>query len=299
MGPTATVAAAPTAGEYLPLPWTEERILEILGVEAPDTVVQEVLALPTGLRLLLAEDDATNRQLIAEMLRRMGGDVRTVSDGAAAVEEVAGGTFDIVLLDLNMPVMDGLEAVRVIRDRLAGIEELAVLALTADPGWIDRSVLAAAGFNGYVMKPTTMADLQVGITKALERMPQDAPVAVESAAPAVSGESLDTGKLQQLTEDLGGPDLVIETLKVYLDELPERLVSMHHSMEAGSAEETRATAHSLKGASGMLGAMRLHELCRRMETEATMELLFETFGEAEKVEMLMRAYVAQAEASVG
>ena len=299
MGPTATVAAAPTAGEYLPLPWTEERILEILGVEAPDTVVQEVLALPTGLRLLLAEDDATNRQLIAEMLRRMGGDVRTVSDGAAAVEEVAGGTFDIVLLDLNMPVMDGLEAVRVIRDRLAGIEELAVLALTADPGWIDRSVLAAAGFNGYVMKPTTMADLQVGITKALERMPQDAPVAVESAAPAVSGESLDTGKLQQLTEDLGGPDLVIETLKVYLDELPERLVSMHHSMEAGSAEETRATAHSLKGASGMLGAMRLHELCRRMETEATMELLFETFSEAEKVEMLMRAYVAQAEASVG
>jgi HPt (histidine-containing phosphotransfer) domain-containing protein len=149
------------------------------------------------------------------------------------------------------------------------------------------------------MKPTTMADLQVGITKALERMPQDAPVAVESAAPAVSGESLDVAKLRQLTEDLGGPDLVIETLKVYLDELPERLVALHRSMEAGSAQETRATAHSLKGASGMLGAMKLHELCRRMETEATMDLLFETFGEAEKVETLMRAYVADAEAAVG
>lgn len=294
MGPTATVAASPTAGEYLPLPWTEERLLEVLGVEAPATMVQEVLALPTGLRVLLAEDDATNRQLIAEMLRRMGADVRTVSDGAAAVEEVAGGTFDTVLLDLNMPVMDGLEAVRVIRERLAPIDQLSVLSLTADPGWIDRSVLAAAGFNGYVMKPTTMADLQVGITKALERMPQAQPVVTTSETPAPAvGESLDVVKLQQLTDDLGGPDLVLQTMEIYLEELPVRLVSLHRSMESGSAEEVRATAHSLKGASGMLGAMKLYDLCRRMETEASTELLFETFGEAERVEMLMRAYVEQ------
>ena len=291
MGPTVTVAASPTAGEYLPLPWIEERLLEALGVEVPDTFVHQVVALPTDIKILLAEDDATNRSLITEMLRRMGADVRSVGDGAAAVEEVAGGTFDIVLLDLNMPVMDGLEAVRVIRERLAPIESLAVLALTADPGWIDRSVLTAAGFNGYVMKPTTMADLQVGITKALERMPQEQVVTVEAAVVSDDAQSLDVAKLAQLTEDLGGPELVVQTLGVYLEELPLRLVSMHRSMEAGSADEVRATAHALKGASGMLGAMKLYELCRRMETEATTDLLFETFGEGERVEMLMRTYL--------
>jgi signal transduction histidine kinase/DNA-binding response OmpR family regulator len=293
MGPTATVAASPTAGEYLPLPWIEERLLEVLGIEAPQAAVQQVLALPTDIRILLAEDDMTNRQLIAEMLRRMGADIHTVSDGAAAVEEVAGGAYDLVLLDLNMPVMDGLEAVKVIRDRLASIDDLAVLALTADPGWIDRSVLSAAGFNGYVMKPTTMAELHVGITKALERMGHNQPVAVEATPAATSAESLDVGKLQQLASDLGGNELVIETLGLYLEELPTRLVALHRDMESGSADEVRATAHSLKGASGMLGAMRLHELCRRMETEASMDLLFETYGEAERVEMLMRAYLEE------
>jgi CheY-like chemotaxis protein len=290
LGPTATVAASPTAGEYLPLPWTRERLLELLGLEVPDTVVDRVLALPTGMRMLLAEDDATNRGLIAEMLRRMGASVTTVSDGAAAVEEVAGDTYDTVLLDLNMPVMDGLEAVRVIRERLAGVDDLAILALTADPGWMDRSVLMAAGFNGYVLKPTTMAELHVGITKALERLP---------GAPAVAGEArtgadvtLDTAVLHQLAEDLGDADLVAEAVGVYLDELPGRLVALHRGVESGAAEEVRATAHALKGSSGMLGAVRLHRLCQTMETEASGDLLFQVFGEAEQVETQMRQYLS-------
>ena len=122
MGPTVTVAAAPTAGEYIALPWTMERLLEALGADVPVTVAREALVLPSGLRVLLAEDDTINRNLIAEMLRGMGASVRTVNDGAAAVEEVARDRYDVVLMDLNMPVMDGLEAVKVIRERVAAAQ---------------------------------------------------------------------------------------------------------------------------------------------------------------------------------
>lgn len=288
LGPTVTVAASPTAGEYLPLPWTRERMLEVLGIEVPATETHRVLALPTGLRVLLAEDDATNRSLIAEMLRRMGAEVTTVSDGAAAVEEVARDTYDTVLLDLNMPVMDGLESVRVIRERLASSTDLAVLALTADPGWMDRSVLMAAGFNGYVLKPTTMAELHVGITKALERQSQQA------QSPEVAGQApqcLDTGVLARLAEDLGDRDLVVEAMGVYLEELPVRLVALHRAVEAGAPDQVRATAHALKGASGMLGAIRLQDVCRRLEVAPGPALVFEVIGEAEQVETQMREYL--------
>ncbi len=284
------VAAAPTAGEYLALPWTMERLLEALGADVPATVVRETLALPSGLRVLLAEDDATNRTLIAEMLQRMGGSVQTVSDGAAAVEEIARDKYDIVLLDLNMPVMDGLEAVKVIRERLADVDTLAVLALTADPGWIDRSVLAAAGFNGYVLKPTTSAELHIGITKVLERLPGQAPVQVPAARSA-SDITLDTDVLQSLGDDLGDHGLVRDAMGVYLEELPGRLVEIHRGYGEGSREAVRSAAHALKGASAMLGAQRLSAMCAQMETDPTDSLLADVTVEAEAVEMQMRDYL--------
>ncbi len=292
MGPTVTVAAAPTAGEYLALPWTMERLLEALGADVPATVARETLALPPGLRVLLAEDDTTNRNLIAEMLRRMGASVNTVSDGAAAVEEVARDKYDIVLLDLNMPVMDGLEAVKVIRERLADADTLAVLALTADPGWIDRSVLAAAGYNGYVLKPTTTAELHIGITKVLERLPGSAPVQVPSQRRG-SDITLDTEILRELGDDLGDPGLVRDTIGIYLEELPGRLVEIHRSHGEGSAEAVRSAAHALKGASAMLGAQRLSAMCAQMEKEPTDALLAELTIEAESVETQMRDYLAE------
>lgn len=296
MGPTVTVAAAPTAGEYLALPWTMERLLEALGADVPGTVARETLALPAGLRVLLAEDDIINRSLIAEMLHGMGASVRTVSDGAAAVEEVARDRYDIVLLDLNMPVMDGLEAVKVIRDRLADADTLAVLALTADPGWIDRSVLAAAGYNGYVLKPTTSAGLHIGITKVLERLPGQAPVQVPAARSAADA-TLDTAVLDELADDLGDAGLVRDTVGIYLEELPGRLVEIHRSYGEGSREAVRSAAHALKGASAMLGAQRLGALCAQMETEATDDLLAQVTAEAEVVETQMRDYLASTAAA--
>jgi CheY-like chemotaxis protein len=291
LGPTATVAASPTAGEYLPLPWTEKRLIEVLGGEVPTSLAREVLTLPAGLRVLLAEDDTTNRNLITEMLRRLGATVHAVSDGAAAVEEIARDRFDVVLLDLNMPVMDGLEAVRVTRERLADVDSLAVLALTADPGWTDRSVLSAAGFNGYVLKPTTMADLHVGISKVLERIPVSDGIPTPRV-PAVD-VSLDRETIAQLADDLGDAGLVADAVTIFLEELPGRLVAIHRACGADAVDDVKSVAHSLKGSAAMLGAVRLSSLCAQMETAASESVLSELTSEAEQVETLMRDYLVE------
>jgi CheY-like chemotaxis protein len=291
MGPTVTVAASPTAGEYLPLPWSERRLTEVLGGQIPVSIARETLSLPAGLRVLLAEDDTTNRNLIAEMLRRLGAAVHTVSDGAAAVEEVARDRYDVVLLDLNMPVMDGIEAVRIIRQRLADAQSLAVLAVSADPGWTDRSVLAAAGFSGYVLKPTTMADLHIGISKVLERVPTTAALPVQrQPAPDIS---LDRETLSILVEDLGDEDLVAAAVTVFLEELPGRMVALHRAFGEQDALEIRAVAHTLKGSAAMLGATRLSTLCAAVETDPSDAQLGELTAEAEQVETLMRDYLLE------
>lgn len=291
LGPTVTVAAAPTAGEYLPLPWTPSRLLEVIGGHMPAALARDTLALPAGFRVLLAEDDTTNRNLIAEMLRRLGADVHTVSDGAAAVEQIAADTYDVILLDLNMPVMDGLEATRVIRERLADVDALTVLALTADPGWTDRSMLTAAGFNGYLMKPTTMAELHVGILKVLERSPVGSAIPVPRQPPA--GVSLDREVLSQLVTDLDDADLVADAVTVFLEELPERLVAMHRAFGVDAMDDVQSVAHSLKGSSAMLGATQLSSICARLEAGPDQSVLSELTSEAEQVEMLMRDYLVE------
>lgn len=284
LGPAPALAIEPTAAEYLQLPWTSQQVLQMLDLDTPGTETEPKAELPSGIRILLAEDDPSNRSVLAEMLRRMGALVTLAGDGAAAVEEVARDTYDVLLLDLNMPVMDGLSAVRVIRQRLAGPEELVVLALTADTGWTDRRVLETAGFSGYVAKPTTRAGLHASIVGALQRVPQPA----ESTDS--SGLCQDT--LQELADSIGGHSVVAEAIGIYLEELPGRLVTLLRAQERGADEEVRFTAHALKSASGMLGAIHLQHLCQQMEADpGNAGLLAEVAAEAEVVETQMREHV--------
>ena len=124
----------------------------------------------------------------------------------------------------------------------------------------------------------------------MERLPGK--VAIGGKVPVANAVSLDTGVLGSLREDLGDVGLVSQDMEVYLEELPNRLVQLHQGIESGSAEQVRSTAHALKGASGMLGAIRLQQLCQQLETTPDQTLLFEVFGEAERVETKMRDYVA-------
>jgi CheY-like chemotaxis protein len=115
--------------------------------------------LPPGCRVLVAEDNDVNRQVATAMLLSMKCDVRSVPNGAAALDAVAGGAFDVVLMDCQMPVMDGLEATRQIRQLATPQSTTPIVALTANAIIGDRDKCIAAGMNDYLSKPFSRDDL--------------------------------------------------------------------------------------------------------------------------------------------
>jgi CheY-like chemotaxis protein len=113
-------------------------------------------------RLLLVEDNATNQRLGKALLEHLGCTVEVVADGAEAVRRVGSGRYDLILMDLSMPVMDGLEATRRLRALGVGVP---IVALTATPA--EREALQAGGFNGCLAKPVSAAALRAAIVRTL------------------------------------------------------------------------------------------------------------------------------------
>ena len=118
----------------------------------------------TGLRILLAEDNAVNQKLAIRLLKQMGLGADVVGDGRAAVDAVEGGSYDLVLMDVQMPELDGLEATRQIRQRWPGMA-LRIVGLTANAMAGDREECLAAGMDDYVSKPIRPDELAAAIAK--------------------------------------------------------------------------------------------------------------------------------------
>jgi CheY-like chemotaxis protein len=113
-------------------------------------------------RLLLVEDNTTNQRLGKALLEHLGCTVEVVADGAAAVSRACRGRYDLILMDLSMPVMDGLEATRRLRALGVGVP---IVALTATPA--ECVTLQAGGFNGCLLKPITAAKLRAALARSL------------------------------------------------------------------------------------------------------------------------------------
>jgi CheY-like chemotaxis protein len=118
-----------------------------------------------GLRILLAEDNAVNQKLALRLLQRMGFQADVVEDGRAAVAAVESGSYDVVLMDVQMPEMDGLEATRQIRSRWPD-RPLRIVGLTANAMAGDREACIAAGMDDYVSKPIRPEELEAAISRA-------------------------------------------------------------------------------------------------------------------------------------
>ncbi len=258
--PAALATCPPLAGTALALPWTRERLMAALRDEWVASGVAPVRAglLPFGTRVLLAEDEPSNRRIISEMLARLQAEVVAVGTGLEAVEALAADRFDVVLMDLSMPVMGGIEAVETIRHRLPADRCPPILALTADAR-SDPTLRPSSGFSGHVLKPVTSAELGRAIAKVLTALPAGE-VTDAGGPPAV-----DVAVLQGLVEDIGEAAVVIDTLDIYLEELPGRLDTMTGALTDERFEALRDEAHSLKSSSRMLGAGTLSDLCRDLE----------------------------------
>ncbi len=217
------------------------------------------------LRLLLAEDNAVNQRLAVSLLEKRGHRVVVVGNGRDAVAALDGGRFDAVLLDMQMPEMDGFETAAVIRDRDAATGgHTPIVAMTAHAMKGDRERCLAAGMDEYVAKPIRPNEL----FEALERLPL--PTRSAGLAPIGPGAEPATLDMAAVLERMDGDvDLLKELAGLFLSECPQRLSDVRQAITQRDASGLMQAAHTIKGAVGNFGARDAVEAARRLEIDAS------------------------------
>ncbi|MEN6557213.1 MAG: PAS domain S-box protein [Thermoguttaceae bacterium] len=208
-----------------------------------------------GVHILLAEDGFDNRELIQTVLRKAGADVWTAENGRLAVELARQESFDLILMDMNMPVMDGYEATRLLRSE--GYKK-PIFALTANAMTNDYEQCLAAGCDQYLAKPVSRAQLIDAIVTRVHRTGADMPAETPTAP---SEERI----ISQFAED----SEIAEILPGFVGRLAGQLDAMRQSLASGQHDELRRLAHKLKGAGGSYGYPSLTEACAALEQAAS------------------------------
>jgi CheY-like chemotaxis protein/HPt (histidine-containing phosphotransfer) domain-containing protein len=212
-------------------------------------------------RILLAEDNEINRRVASKMLERAGHTVVTASDGREAVAVFERGHFDLVLMDVQMPVMDGIQATAAIRsaEKDTG-RHVPIVALTARAMKGDEEHFLEVGMDGYLPKPITFESLYETIEQLMGSGSVDALHEVAGGEPV---GHIDEGRF--LRQMGGDRDLAREVVQLYFEHYPERLRDIARAVAAGDAEQLKTTAHALKGSVLNLAADRASELAYTLE----------------------------------
>jgi CheY-like chemotaxis protein len=202
-----------------------------------------------ALRVLLAEDNAVNSRLVTAVLQKHGHSVLSVENGRDAVAAVSRGDFDVVLMDVQMPIMDGLEATAEIRsgEQVTG-KHIPVIALTAHAMKGDREQCIAAGMDAYLPKPVHVTELLALLTRVTNGTSR--PQQSLDSAPAVS--SFDFNDL--LTRVEGDRSLLAELIQIFRSESPRILLEIRRCVRDKDQPGLQRAAHALKGSASNLGA---------------------------------------------
>ena len=222
-----------------------------------------------GVRILLAEDNAINQQVAHEFLRGAGAVVALADNGAEAVDAVGCGGFDVVLMDLHMPVMDGLEATRRIRALPGG--SLPIIAMTAAVMHNDREQCKMAGMSGFVAKPVDPEELVAAIAKSLGLLGREAPLLSRGAASSEIGaleEPLPGFELAAALARMNGNcSLLRRLLSSFAEEQAQTLSRLESLRADGDLDGALRLLHGVKGVAGNLGAADLARAAAVLERE--------------------------------
>ncbi|MCK1476880.1 response regulator [Bradyrhizobium sp. 197] len=267
-----TVASTPGAGSSF--------MLEVpLGIAASGIAQGAVQPSSRQLRVLLVDDDPVNCEVGEAMLKRLGHHSTIATNGASAIALARDQAFDIILMDLHMPDMDGVEAASRI-GRLGLPRMPRIIAVTADVSRRARERLAGAGIAKIVSKPILINALR----EAIEDEPQDEPAAVRLAA----GALIDRHFLDEQKELLGATQ--IEKLRRLLHQTSEQLIGdIAKAAEIGEHTQFARCAHQLGSAASALGLVRLFERCREIELAAATMSPFECQSAASELVALRQA----------
>ncbi len=240
--------------------------------ESPtESEIETRLASIAGARVLLVEDNDMNQQMASELLGSVGLNVELAENGRIAVEKVQAQEFDVVLMDMQMPEMDGITATREIR-KLPQYAELPIVAMTANAMEGDREKCLAAGMQDHVAKPIDPDTLWRALLrwiKPREGLPAGSPTAPRPGAakeeewtlPEIAG--IDTA--QGLKRAIGKGSLYLAMLRKFLDGQADTPAQVSSALDADDWQLAERLAHTLKGTAGNIGANAIQEAAAKLE----------------------------------
>jgi CheY-like chemotaxis protein len=226
------------------------------------------------LKILVAEDNKVNQVMIKKLLIKHGHDVTLVDDGPSAILHQEKSQFDLILMDIQMPLMDGDKATRIIRDKeeISG-GHIPIIALTAHAMVGDREKYIESGMDGYVSKPIDAAELFKTMKEIYEKFSPDGRDELVEEMPNRMVHEIEDGnregrifdKQAALERFDGDEDLLNEITAVFLDDYAKQLDEIADAVDKGDAELIDRTAHRLKGAVGNIGAQAVVDLALELE----------------------------------
>ncbi len=223
-------------------------------------------------RILVAEDNQVNQKVAVKMLERLGYKADVAANGLEAVEALSRIPYSAVLMDVQMPEMDGYEATTEIRRREESEgRHTPVIAMTANAMQGDRERALEAGMDDYVSKPVKAEELDAVLERWL--LQDEEKVEPDTSAPGAGNGtvtpngSIDRSVLEGLRElqEEGEPDILKELIELFLEDVPPQLKVLREAEERNDAKSVERIAHTLKGSCGNLGAVRMAATCAELE----------------------------------
>jgi PAS domain S-box-containing protein len=243
-----------------------------LGGQALSVALEGETAFCLKGRILVAEDNSTNREVALGMLRKLGLRADAVANGAEAIGALESIPYDLVLMDMRMPVMDGIEAARQIRDPRSKVlnHDIPIIALTANAMRSDRDGCLAAGMNDFVPKPIMMGALRDALSRWLRTGDAAIPTADRQVVPPTTAEEATLifdreGVLGRLE---GDNELAQIVFAAFVEDIPSQIRALKDLVKSGDAPGAARQAHSIRGAAANVGGERLRALASEMETAA-------------------------------
>jgi CheY-like chemotaxis protein len=269
-----------------------------IGSEKPVRLaIAEAPILETGLRarVLLAEDNVVNREVVVRLLEKRGHSVTVATDGIEAVALARSAPFDLVLMDVQMPGMDGYEATRAIRDDEKSTDRyLPIIAMTAHAKESDRQKCFEAGMDGFIAKPVNFEEL-VGI---IENVDYSGPIPQEyPSARHAEGLPMDVNAALELVG--GDPEFLREIAGLFLKDTPLTMKALDEAVKRGDALTIQREAHKLKGSVGNFSAPYAFDAALRVEILGIEGKLSEAPGAFAALQSEIQKLISELEALTG